>query len=237
MRIVEAIERSLGIETAEQLGVWLRESLSTLVAHEIALHVAIDKDGEADLHCVAQIALAPDTLRLLCDATHGPALQWAQACPTSTSAVFDAQRLRALSAPQAHAALDFARSAIAHRIRLPAGGECALILLNVPAQSFEPSLHLLTLLSPHLQAAHQRIVDRRRRCLCAELTPREQEILRLMAVSQSNREISAKLAINPITLKHHVAKIYRKLDVRSRVEAVARLQQQHCTSHCRTANR
>ena len=235
--LVEAIERSLGVETAEQFGAWLSESLAALLAYEIALHAAIGKDGEIALSCVAKVPLAQDTLRMLCEPEHSPGLRWAQTCRPSTSMALDAQRLRALCVPETRAALDFVRSAIAHRIRLPAGEECALILLNVEEQSLERGLYLLTLLSPQLQAMQQRIADRRQRCVCAELTPREREILRLMAVSQSNREISARLAINPITLKHHVTKIYRKLDVHSRIEAVARLQQQDCTANCRTTNR
>lgn len=235
--LVEAIECSLGIETAEQLDAWLNAPLATLLQYEIALQVANGKNGETMLSCVAQTPLEPHTLRLLCDPVQSPARHWAQACGPSTSARLDAQRLLAPCRPDTHAALDFLRSALAHRVRLPSGAERALILLNVPTQSLDRGLHLLTLLAPHLQAAHQRIADRRQRCICTELTPREHEILRLMAVSNSNREISAKLAINPITLKHHVTKIYRKLDVHNRVEAVARLQQQDCTSGCRPAHR
>jgi DNA-binding NarL/FixJ family response regulator len=54
------------------------------------------------------------------------------------------------------------------------------------------------------------------------LSPREQEILELIAAGLTNQEIADKLVISPETVKKHTGSIYGKLDVRSRTEAVAR---------------
>ena len=53
----------------------------------------------------------------------------------------------------------------------------------------------------------------------AELTPREGEILCLLAEGQSNKIIAHNLGISDGTVKLHVKSILRKLSVRSRVEA------------------
>jgi len=53
----------------------------------------------------------------------------------------------------------------------------------------------------------------------AELTPRETEILGLLAEGQSNKAIARNLGISDGTVKLHVKAILRKLDVHSRVEA------------------
>jgi len=53
----------------------------------------------------------------------------------------------------------------------------------------------------------------------AELTPREREILCLLAEGQSNKVIGRNLGISDGTVKLHVKAILRKLDVHSRVEA------------------
>jgi len=53
----------------------------------------------------------------------------------------------------------------------------------------------------------------------AGLTPREREVLTLLARGNSNKEIARALDLEEITVKLHVRSIFRKLDVRNRVEA------------------
>ncbi|MDE3088363.1 MAG: response regulator transcription factor [Chloroflexota bacterium] len=53
-----------------------------------------------------------------------------------------------------------------------------------------------------------------------ELTPRELEVLRLMAEGQSNKTIARALGISEHTVKFHVNAILGKLNVQSRTEAV-----------------
>jgi NarL family two-component system response regulator LiaR len=53
----------------------------------------------------------------------------------------------------------------------------------------------------------------------AALTPREEEILKLLATGESNREIGNRLFISEQTVKNHVASIFRKLHVNDRTKA------------------
>jgi ATP/maltotriose-dependent transcriptional regulator MalT len=52
------------------------------------------------------------------------------------------------------------------------------------------------------------------------LSPRECDILGLLASGQSNKEMARTLAISPNTVKTHLARVYSKLGVERRVQAI-----------------
>lgn len=54
----------------------------------------------------------------------------------------------------------------------------------------------------------------------AELTPREREVLALMAQGMSNKRVAARLAISEKTVKTHAGHVFAKLGVDDRLQAV-----------------
>lgn len=61
----------------------------------------------------------------------------------------------------------------------------------------------------------------RERAAGPEITPRELEILRLVAGGNANKEIAAILGIGDDTVKQHVSRILQKLNVNDRAQATA----------------
>ena len=55
----------------------------------------------------------------------------------------------------------------------------------------------------------------------SRLTPREREVLALVAGGTSNKGIARLLEVSPNTVKFHIAAILDKLDAATRAEAVA----------------
>jgi two-component system NarL family response regulator len=56
---------------------------------------------------------------------------------------------------------------------------------------------------------------------CPELTPRELEILKLIAHGESNKEIASRLAIGEGTVRVHASNVFAKLGCNDRAQAVA----------------
>ena len=66
----------------------------------------------------------------------------------------------------------------------------------------------------------RRPAPRQQPAALAELTPRELEVLRLVARGLSNAGIARELVIGDATVKTHVARIFSKLDLHDRAQAV-----------------
>lgn len=60
------------------------------------------------------------------------------------------------------------------------------------------------------------------RAACESLSDREREVLKMVAAGYTNPEIGERLAISALTVNAHIRNINRKLQVRSRAQAVGR---------------
>jgi LuxR family maltose regulon positive regulatory protein len=77
---------------------------------------------------------------------------------------------------------------------------------------------------PHQVAAAQEDISAAAK-LVEPLSPRELEVLHLIALGKTNQEIAEHLIVAAGTVKAHAASIYRKLEVANRTEAVSRARQ------------
>jgi DNA-binding CsgD family transcriptional regulator len=127
--------------------------------------------------------------------------------------------------------LDLGLSMFATRLR-------SLVLLRAGdvADFTERDRAVLEILRPHLHA-REAMADLRRRVLEAgssgdaaepgsphsSLTPREREVVRLVAAGKTNAQIAVELWVTPGTVKKHLENVYAKLGVSSRAAAASRV--------------
>jgi LuxR family transcriptional regulator, maltose regulon positive regulatory protein len=110
------------------------------------------------------------------------------------------------------------------------GEPLARLLARLPVQ--KPTLAayrhaLLAAPGPAHPFNDQAELDINRPALLDPLTPREAEVLCLMAEGISNQEIAARLVITPNTAKRHVKHVLAKLAVTNRIQAVTRARELH----------
>jgi DNA-binding NarL/FixJ family response regulator len=115
------------------------------------------------------------------------------------------QAIRALVAGQTHLDPAVQERLVAAVISTPPAPESALAPQPLAPQPPAPQ-------PPEPQPAAESLPD--------DLTPREAEVLRLIAAGLSNREIADQLVLSGATVKTHVNRIFYKTGARDRAQAV-----------------
>jgi DNA-binding NarL/FixJ family response regulator len=113
---------------------------------------------------------------------------------------------------------------VRHEMLVPlpvvASDDHRLLLFRFDGSDFtERDLLLLTLLRPHITELHARQLQRQRGA--RDLTPRQWEVVRLVAAGSTNRGIARALGLTEGTVAKHLENIYVRLGAASRTEAVA----------------
>jgi DNA-binding NarL/FixJ family response regulator len=90
------------------------------------------------------------------------------------------------------------------------------------AAALQAAAHGLVVIDPALALALLPAREREDQPLLEALTPREEEVLQLLADGLSNKAIALRLGISDHTVKFHVNAILGKLGAQSRTEAVVR---------------
>ena len=101
------------------------------------------------------------------------------------------------------------------------GRAVRLFFLRASGPDFsERDRAMLTLLRPHLQQAYHDA--ERRRSPVPDLTPRQWDLLHLIAGGRTNAQIARQLGLSEGTVRTHLENIYSRLQVSNRTAAVVR---------------
>ncbi|MBB3037949.1 response regulator [Hoyosella altamirensis] len=111
-----------------------------------------------------------------------------------------------------------------------AAGASGFLLKDATAEELVRAVRIVAsgdaLLAPSVtrrliaEVTKRRAAPKRRKSLLMELTPREREVLELVAHGMSNAEIADALVVAEQTVKSHVSNVLSKLQLRDRAQAV-----------------
>ncbi|SFW37833.1 XrtB/PEP-CTERM-associated transcriptional regulator EpsA [Nitrosovibrio sp. Nv17] len=230
------IEVSTSISRRHQFFLWSQGELQALLPHGMLICVFDEGSSQpVGIEKFSRTEISDEAFSELCRPDGGIVFRLLSA--------WDSGRNRPLllcpghmgNAAYRHFAVDLERSELVrvavHGIFDAHGRTSSLfIFTHVPGALTERHAYFLELLVPHLHMAlvrmllHERyhqpgVVAKKRKKL---ITDRETEILRYVQMGKSNLEIGNLLSISPLTVKNHIQKILRKMNVNNRAHAVAK---------------
>ena len=231
--LVRASESSIYVRKMRQFFLWTQGQVQGLLPHHVMVCIQFgDNDELVDIQCVDRLARDSVFVKLLCHPERGLAVRLARlfrASPALPCILQAHPKEGAHPLSQIHGELKMhgLHNALAHGTERVRGGATFFILFGMQETPGARQLFFFELLLPHLHLAFQRVQAASEQPSAhneamSALTARELEILTWVMRGKSNYEIGAILQLSTLTVKNHLQKIYRKLNVHSRVQAVSR---------------
>jgi len=225
-RLLFTIDTSIKVNKRFQFFLWAQGALQSFLPHETLVCLFGDLQGMRVRHEIFSRALvAPEFEALVGDPVNGfvPELISAWHDNASEPLVYPQGKL-----PHPSLARWYDGNMLCHGARDAGGAFGSLfIFLKTPEPASIHEVYLVELLMPHLHMALQRMCQNENDAGGADsvakvLSDREIQVLSWVRDGKTNHEIGQILAISPLTVKNHVQKILRKLNVSNRAQAVAK---------------
>ncbi len=247
--LLQAIEASAEVQRLRQFFLWSQGPLRALLSHEVLVCLRLNEQGRVThaeyLHSVAH---APEVLARLVDPVDGLVLRIARHCaatgrspclfPLSDASPDSPVQAGTTDGPRDTAGAAWGalgdevrqlglRNVLAHGTGPLAGGGTFFSLFGLTHGPNGRDAFALSLLLPQLHIAFLRVLASRNASVPAlppgvVLSERELEVLDWVVRGKSNPEIGMILSLSSLTIKNHLQRIYRKLNVHNRVQAITR---------------
>ena len=237
--LLRAWESALHIRTLKQFFLWASGEMQALLPHAILTCIHFDEqDVVRRIECLHNNSHTPATMSALNHPVEGHAVRLARHNRVNHNLplILD-QHATATRHVVADLYSELQRlkldNALAIGTEALSGGASFFALFSLTEGPTERHVHCLNLLLPCLHLAFQRVLslegERSQTSISAgtsgpqeSLTERESEILFWITKGKNKDEISMILKISPVTVKNHIHRIYKKLKVHNRVQAVLR---------------
>ena len=234
-RFAEAVEASFRVSTRQQLFVWTQSSFQALVPHEILICGVEDgsRQGMVVHRFSASRYFRQEQFDVVADPLNGLMPRLLAAAERTREPVI-------FCPSPAHKPPDEDLSALVQgnelknlAAQLVSGTRGTVEAFYVFARVMCPLDarlgYIIELLVPHLHIAFLRVLSTERNVLSSHtqrsgrlVTPRQEEILKLVKNGKTNSEIAELLECSPWTIKNHIQAILRKLGSNTRTHAISR---------------
>lgn len=224
--LLRAVESAVDLAELRSLFLWAQGPLQALLPHEAMLCLQLDaRGGVVRSECLHRTVLDASALERLSGSGAAALAQAWRAGPVVPAALDE-------DVPAGHLAgrLDLLEgsgfaNALVHGSAPFDSGATMFVLLGLPFRPGPRHAYFLQLLLPYLHMGLLRSPVGRMHALrppLRALSARELAILACVRAGQSNEEAGRALGISALTVKNHLQRIYRALEVGNRAHAVAR---------------
>jgi transcriptional regulator EpsA len=248
--LLNVIQAGTEVQNLRQFFLWSQGPLRALLPHDVLVCLRLNEQGRvthADfLHSVPQ---AQDLLATLVDPVDGLALRIARQCialgrvacllplpqagmgattvdgsPRDAAPGVDNRAWGTLCEELRAQGL---RNVLAQGSGALTGGATFFTLFGLPDNPNQRDAFALSMLLPQLHMAYLRVLASRDASVpplppAVPLSERELEVLGWVVCGKSNPEIGLILSLSRLTVKNHLQRIFRKLNVHNRVQAITR---------------
>jgi len=234
--LLHAIEAALPLQDARQFFLWTQGQLQALLPHQVMVCLQFGaRDELQQVECLHSIVLDAELRHRLSNRDDGLALRLAQysrlggRMPAMLDAGPGADPLKA-----GHGLVPFQvelrelglENLLMHGSERLPGGATFFVMFGLPHRPRPRHAYFMQLLLPYLHMSLQRINRQQTQAkagtLARPVSAREAEILHWVREGKSNEEIGLILGISGLTVKNHLQRLYRLLDVSNRAQAIAR---------------
>ncbi|HSV70556.1 MAG TPA: XrtB/PEP-CTERM-associated transcriptional regulator EpsA [Methylibium sp.] len=231
-RFSDAVEASFAVSSRQQFFVWTQSSVQALLPHEIL--ICGIEDGSRQGMAVHRFSASRYFRQPHFDAVADPMnglLPRLMAAAEVQRVVFCPATARATDAQLLALVTDNELKNLAAYLVMGTRGkvEAFYVFSRVSAALDERLAYLIELLVPHVHGAFLRVLSTEREAVGTQgqrsgrlVTPRQEEILKLIKNGKTNSEIAELLSCSPWTIKNHIQAILRKLDSNTRTHAISR---------------
>lgn len=237
-QVFNVIQKSFAIQKHVDFFKWLQGSVSAVLPHDVLVaawgdfatgDLNFDVSSNIDDIRTQKLIDAPGVFAYLMSNLHQRWIDNGERWFRIN--FFDAAGINAQSPTAFTRKLVGMNSLLVYGVRDTRGKNDCIYVFFDKAREFQVQHSILGLLMPHVDAALRRVEsmetpvteeDMISELHLSGLSEREHEILHWVKIGKTNFEIGMILSISPNTVKNHLKRIFQKLDVSCRAQAVAK---------------